>query len=514
MSVPSLFQEAWDRNYQRFANNPVNRLKARLQNEGWTEKTTMKTKPVGGGSMRDFEEKSLISPDGKQEVKLNSATSQAAEYAQQHPMGDPSETPENWLLFSLATGMPSMVGGRSVYSGLLGTANEAAPYFTARGWLSNPTFSRYITPTAATAVDAALVGSATGASINDMRQNGPTVGNVLGTTLGVGGLAFEAVPTVIEGAQAAKRIYDNGTLWDKYTTLGGRFGYYGNPLQRAWGTISRNFGLPSTSRHPELLRKLGGLPRVTDEGLLDFNSARTGLLGTGHSNWTLDRPVVSHNKGNWDGKDLFIVDPVQFQRAVPKENVISIEPSDMFVQNADAFIDPRRVTLVSGNPKSLIQARQMGMSTLSSPRLRRLYKPDKPKVGRFSLDKGNYGNRPYALEQQRLQQRRGAPTIGDFRLIENQYGLNSGVIPMSEYLQNPLSDAVKNMLEDPTKIRSWSYPNGREVQLIPGGTYLDKALYEESLVNKAPYKNVFYDPASHVEVNSGVTNRGKLNEKD
>lgn len=305
-----------------------------------------------------------------------------------------------------------------------------------------------------------------------------------------------------------KNLYNKGTLWDKYTTLEGRFGYYGNPLQRVWGTINRNFGLPSTPKHPELLRKLDGFPRVTDKGLLDFNSSRTGLLGTGHSNWTLDRPVVSHSKGNWDGKDLFIVDPVQFQKAVSKENVISIEPSDMFVQNADVLIDPRRVTLVSGNPESLIQARQMGMSTLSSPRLRQLYKPNKPKnIGKFNFDKGNYGNRPYALEQQRLQQRRGTPTIEDFRLIESQYGLNSGVIPISKYLQNSLSAAIKNMLETSTINGSWSYPNGREVQLIPGGTYLNKALYEESLVNKAPYKNVFYDPATHVEINSGVTSR-------
>ena len=79
------------------------------------------------------------------------------------------------------------------------------------------------------------------------------------------------------------------------------------------------------------MRKLGGFPRVTEKGLLDFNSTRTGLLGKGHSNWTLDRPVVSHSNSDWDGKDLFIVDPAEFQRAVPKENVISIEPSDMFV---------------------------------------------------------------------------------------------------------------------------------------------------------------------------------------
>ena len=54
----------------------------------------------------------------------------------------------------------------------------------------------------------------------------------------------------------AKRIYDNGTLWDKYTTLGGRFGYYGKtPMSRFVGTVQRrfNFGSPAP-RMPELIR--------------------------------------------------------------------------------------------------------------------------------------------------------------------------------------------------------------------------------------------------------------------
>lgn len=418
---------------------------------------------------------------------------------------DWQEPSENILNYAMA-GLPALIRSGAV-TATAQAVKEALPYASARGWVG--TAGSWLTPKTAAFIDASLAGSATGASLYDMKQNGPTVENVVGTALGLGGLALEAVPTVMEGYNAAKSIYANGTLWDKYTTLGGRFGYYGNPLQRAWGTISRNLGLPSAPKHPELLRKLGGIPKVTEEGLLDFNSTRTGLLGEGHSNWTLDRPVVSHSKGNWDGRGLFIVDPAEFQTAIPKENVISIEPSDMFVQNARAVINPKRVTVVSGNPETLVQARQMGMSILSSPKLRKLYKPEKPKVGRFSLDKGNYGNHPYALEQQRLQQRRGVPTIEDFRLIEDQYGLKAGVIPMSEYLQNPLSIAIENMLQNPTQIGIWTYPNGREVQLIPGGTYLDKAIYEQSLINKAPYRNVFYDPASPVEVNSGVTNRGK-----
>lgn len=37
-----------------------------------------------------------------------------------------------------------------------------------------------------------------------MRENGPTVGNVLGTALGVGGLAYEAAPTLMESYTVAR----------------------------------------------------------------------------------------------------------------------------------------------------------------------------------------------------------------------------------------------------------------------------------------------------------------------
>lgn len=87
-------------------------------------------------------------------------------------------------------------------------AENVAPYLTARGWLAatqaTGSTPAWLTPTTATAIDATLAGSATGASINDMRENGPTVGNVLGTALGVGGLAYEAAPTLMESYTVAR----------------------------------------------------------------------------------------------------------------------------------------------------------------------------------------------------------------------------------------------------------------------------------------------------------------------
>ena len=84
------------------------------------------------------------------------------------------------------------------------------PYLTANGWLKSTqavgNTPAWLTPKVATAIDAILAGSATGASINDMRENGPTVSNVLGTALGVGGLIYEAAPTIMEGYTAARNM--------------------------------------------------------------------------------------------------------------------------------------------------------------------------------------------------------------------------------------------------------------------------------------------------------------------
>lgn len=102
-------------------------------------------------------------------------------------------------------------------------AKNVAPYLSARGWLGATQAAgntpAWLTPTSATAIDAALAGSATGASINDMRENGPTVGNVLGTSLGLGGLAFEAVPTVMEGYTAARNAVRPAIVGMKMRTM-------------------------------------------------------------------------------------------------------------------------------------------------------------------------------------------------------------------------------------------------------------------------------------------------------
>lgn len=93
-------------------------------------------------------------------------------------------------------------------------AENLLPYMSANGWLqatqATGTTPFWLTPTTATAIDATLAGSATGASIYDMYKHGPSVENVTGTALGLGGLAFEAAPTLME-------LYDSGrTAYNTY----------------------------------------------------------------------------------------------------------------------------------------------------------------------------------------------------------------------------------------------------------------------------------------------------------
>ena len=95
-------------------------------------------------------------------------------------------------------------------------AQNVAPYLSARGWLAATQAAgntpAWLTPTSATAIDAALAGGTTGVSVSDMIQNGPTVGNVLGTTAGVVGLGAEAAPTIMEGVQAGQKAYNTFKL--------------------------------------------------------------------------------------------------------------------------------------------------------------------------------------------------------------------------------------------------------------------------------------------------------------
>lgn len=339
-----------------------------------------------------------------------------------------------------------------------------------------------------------------------------------------------ATPYVIKGTETlfnsmndvsrwAKKAYDEGTIWDKYTTFGGRFGNYGdNIFTNIYGTAARRFGLPDKARVPaDAMRKLSETPKI-ENGIVDF-TGNMNYLGNPHTNMTLDQPVVSHSFWVGDGADTYLF-PAKNVVEKAGKSLKSIEPSDMFINGVKVTESPKNITLISGDTDALNWARKNGLQALSSPRLRKMYKEavakyekeleaynqlsfkekliQKPPIHPKEVSRRQNLWPEYADEVARLQAKRGTPTLEDFRLLEQKTGLNAGVSPIEE-LQTAIEEINRMPKFSVRDIQNglgkqYVYPNGRPV------TWSIKSMQEEPLlIQRANYNNVFYDPASYVE---------------
>lgn len=326
---------------------------------------------------------------------------------------------------------------------------------------------------------------------------------------------FKPLTYSLKGAaNTAKNLYDEGALWDRYTTLGGRFGNYSdNPFVNVYATTARRFGLPDKPRIPaDAMRKLkfenGEIIPITN-GKVTLTGGRT-TAGKPHMNSTTDRQVTRHPNGGWDGRDGYLFSTQDFvNQTLPSGSLKSIEPSDMFANGVDVSMPADKITLISGDAGALKAAREAGMQTLSSPRLRRMYnsKWNEYQANRFLNKKPKDIKiwQPYADEINRLMGTRGTPTLADYKLLEQETGLNAGVTPISEYQR--AIDSLNKMLHAPIDdvtngvVKHYVYPNGRAVDW-------DKNSIEEELelIKRAKYNNVFYDPATWAEHNWKMAN--------
>lgn len=284
---------------------------------------------------------------------------------------------------------------------------------------------------------------------------------------------------------------------DAYTTIGGKFGYYGNPVQRAWHTVGRNKNWKTSAKYPELMRKLEEPIKVNSNGTLQVTNPNPRFSET-ITNFTTDRPVVSHAGGNWNGRDLYIFNP----KIVKGKKPASIEPSDTFYPKVNITAKPSQTTLVSGNPLRLADAKSKGMSTLSSPEARRLYqeaqwkylgdlkkwKSSKDTGGNFKIKFDDYAD-DYAKEIQRLQSKRGTPTVYDYAKLERSTGLDAGVIGIDEMNPQIVDYYMNAGAEVP-------YPNGR---VIDYDYFYPQINSEKNVLNRTPYNKVFYDPTTTAE---------------
>ena len=336
-------------------------------------------------------------------------------------------------------------------------------------------------PTAVTdAYDYAKKGdwSRAGLSAGEAMLDGMFIGN-----------GIKGIKNLSELSGLSNRVYNTFPILDPYTTSGATFGYHGtSALDRLLGTISRRNGFTYKPEVPEFHRRLRisepNDMRFDENGNFILSSGRTGEGHDGIVNFATSEPARGHKSHKTlSGIDDYIVNP----KALKNQEFISIEPSDTFFETGELAINPKDITLVSGNTKLLDYTKSKGFNTLSSPRLREYYKKNyaEPTISsknsnKLSITKegANVSPRDVGDEIQRLTSKRGTPTLEDYRFFENETGLPSGVVPIEEY-------------------------NSIGQQALYG--------HSPSLRANLNWNNVAYDPATQVE---SLYRKAKINPDD
>lgn len=279
--------------------------------------------------------------------------------------------------------------------------------------------------------------------------------------------------------------------------------YSDNPVINAYATLARRYNLPDKARLPYLIRRVKSNQLDTD------NSGNVILNGRrfSHTNFTYDRPVVSHSKGSWDNtQQTLLINP----RNIVKNNKFgSIEPSDMFTikdPERGLVVSPRDVINITANPTSIRLSKKYGIRTISSDELRnqelKALKKDHDAYvqnfgKRFKLARGSRTeiNRDYWNAVHDLQKLYGKPKIKDVRLLEKLTGQKSGISDLSD-LQN-----FKNVSRD----RILNTPISEIDQVIDNlpkfgnGRRFNWTNYNDQNGTTFPYTNFFYDPATPAE---------------
>lgn len=273
--------------------------------------------------------------------------------------------------------------------------------------------------------------------------------------------------------------------------------YSDNPIVNAYATYARRYNLPDKARVPYMIR------RVKSDELPFINNGRITMSGGRfrHTNFTYDRPVVSHRKGKWDtAQQTYLING---RRLVSenKGNWGSIEPSDMFTikdPKGGLTVPTKDVILVSGHKSLLGQAKASGIKIATSPQLQRIEKSitPRPSIGRFKFAGGErrHYNTHYWTYVNNIVKEYGTPKFKDVRLLEKMTGLKSGVSKLNNNAIKIINDAKgfdKLPLKEAKQVMNKTYPNGRVVNFTN-----DREAY---VTSQLPYNNLFYDPATYAE---------------
>lgn len=275
--------------------------------------------------------------------------------------------------------------------------------------------------------------------------------------------------------------------------------YSDNPIVNTYATYARRYNLPDKARVPYMIR------RVKSDELPSINNGRITMSGGRfkHTNFTYDRPVVSHRKGKWDtAQQTYLINGRKLV-SENKGNWGNIEPSDMFTiqdPKGGLTVPTKDVILVSGHKGLLGQAKASGIKIATSPQLQRIEKSITPRqsLGRFNLAGGErrHYNTPYWIDVNNIVKEYGTPKLKDVRLLEEMTGLKSGVSKLNNNAIKIINDAKgfdKLSLNEAEQVMNQTYPNGRVVNFTN-----DRETY---VTSQLPYNSLFYDPTTYAESN-------------
>ena len=281
--------------------------------------------------------------------------------------------------------------------------------------------------------------------------------------------------------------------------------YSDNALVNAYATLARRYNLPDKARLPYLIRRVkNDALDFTDDGNVILNGGRFR-----HTNFSYDRIVAPHSSGSWDkAQQTLLINPREF---VKNNKFGSIEPSDMFTlqdPTEGLVVSPSDIINITANPTSTRLSTQHGIQTFSSTPLRKqelaALKADHQEYldnfgKRFKLAKNsrNGVNRNYWDAVFDIQKKFGRPKVKDVRLLEQTTGLKSGIsstrdIPrFRDIKQSDLNNVLPDEMED--------YVNNLPV--FNNGRRFNWRKWDDYEGVQYPYKNFFYDPATHAEDN-------------
>lgn len=353
-------------------------------------------------------------------------------------------SPTRWIGTLRGTGMPWEQSNQGLYSGYGETGRAADQLFDI------------------------MIGSKIGEKFSDKIQSGkvlPEIKNV------------------------AKPIVDNAMK--QYDILANNRLYSDNQLVNAYATIARRYGLPDKARLPYLIR------RIKSTDLPDIKNGEINIQGPRfrHANFTTDRPVVGHKKGNWDtAQQAWVINP---RDVVYQHNWGSIEPSDMFNidMNSTFPVNTNDATLITGNLDVASNAERAGIKTITTSDLinqENRITNDMTAFSRLKLGAKagrRHGDKRYWNAVNDAVGMFGRPKLKDYRLLEKVTGLKSGVQSIKD-VKDVLN--FKNLsLNDAIKLADARFPNGREMNL--------SSAYNQ--IYGYDWNNIFYDPATMAEYN-------------